>query len=585
MRYTLCLSTTGSSTLAKLMHTVSQITFSLVFGFLAAVPIAAQEGVQPKFLDVTKDSKLWFRHTFGAKQLENILMTTGSGCALFDYDNDGWLDAFLVNGTYLDDKGKPSKEKQGHHALFRNKKDGTFENVSKASGITAVSFGQGCACGDFDGDGFTDLYITNYGQNLLYRNQGDGTFKDVTKQSGTGDARWGGGAVFFDYDGDGDLDLYVANYVKYTPGMKGVHASSHSKRKGFRFFPGPRDYEAEDDVLFRNDGNGKFTNATKEVGLLSGGKGLTVVACDLDNDGDQDLFVANDATENFLYRNDGGKFVDIALEAGVAYDPDGAETAAMGVDIADANQDGLPDLYVTNMIFEFNNMYMNQGNMEFKDMTRAIGLDKDNYRHVGWATRFADFNNDGHLDCFVANGHVVDYVEGFSQSITYPQQNMLFVGNSKGQYRNVANDSGKCFTKKRVSRGGAFGDIDNDGDIDILVANSGSRARLLRNELPKNDHWIAIKLRGTAPNTHAIGAKVSLKIGDQSFRSQVRFSSSYLSSSDPTLHYGLSSKAKRGVVEIQWPDGENSTHEVNAGALTLIEKALIKKPAKAKESK
>ena len=501
-------------------------------------------------------------------------MTTGSGCALFDYDNDGWLDAFMVNGTYLDAKGHPSKEKQTHHALFHNNKDGTFENVTKAAGITAVSYGQGCACGDFDGDGFVDLYITNYGKNLLYRNQGDGTFEDVTASSGTGDAHWGGGAVFFDYDGDGDLDLYVANYVKYTPGMKDVHASSHSKRKGFRFFPGPRDYEAEDDVLFRNDGKGSFTDVTSETGLRDGGKGLTVVACDLDGDGDQDLFVANDATENFLYRNDGGKFVEIALEAGVAYDPDGAETAAMGVDIADANGDGRPDLYVTNMIFEFNNMYLNQGNMEFKDETRAIGLDKDNYRHVGWATRFADFNHDGRLDCFVANGHVVDYVEGFSQSITYPQQNMLFVGDAEGNYRNVAKTSGTCFTKKRVSRGGAFGDFDNDGDIDILVANSGGRARLLRNELPRNDRWVAIRLRGSPPNTHAIGAKVHVRIGEHSFRSEVRFASSYLSSSDPTLHFGLGTQAKKGKVEIRWPGGKRSEHQVKAGFLVVIEEPI-----------
>jgi enediyne biosynthesis protein E4 len=566
MRCSSCSSTTGSRE-----PTRPSRTLSILAGVLAVAPLAAQATVPPKFKDVTKDSRLWFKHQFGGKQLENLLMTTGSGCALFDFDNDGWLDAFLVNGTHLDAKGLPAADKQTHHALFRNKRDGTFENVTKASGITAVSYGQGCACGDFDGDGHTDLYITNYGKNLLYRNRGDGTFEDVTAKSGTGDQRWGGGAVFFDYDGDGDLDLYVANYVKYKPGMKGVHASSHSKRKGFRFFPGPRDYEAEDDVLFRNDGDGKFVDVSKAVGLAEGGKGMTVVACDLDGDGDQDVFVANDATENFLYRNDGGKFVEVALEAGVAYDPDGAETAAMGVDIADANSDGRPDLYVTNMIFEFNNMYLNQGNMEFKDKTRSIGLDKDNYRHVGWATRFADFNHDGYLDCFVANGHVVDYVEGFSQSITYPQQNLLFVGDAKGNYRNVANSSGACFTKKRVSRGGAFGDYDNDGDIDILVANSGSRARLLRNELPRNDRWLKIRLRGKSPNTHAIGAKVQLRIGERSVRTEVRFSSSYLSSSDPTLHFGLGMKAKQGTVEVRWPDGRRSKHGVKAGTLIVID--------------
>ncbi len=585
-----CSSTTGSrpsvqpplAPPAVASSVTATIAITVLASVFATVPLAAQDSVQPKFKDVTKDSRLWFRHNFGAKQLENILMTTGSGCALFDYDNDGWLDAFMVNGTYLDAKGAPSTDRQTQHALFRNKQDGTFENVTKASGISAVSYGQGCACGDFDGDGHTDLYITNYGRNLLYRNRGDGTFEDVTEASGTGDPRWSAGAVFFDFDGDRDLDLYVSNYVKYKPGMTDVHASSHSKRKGFRFFPGPRDYEAEDDVLFRNDGGGKFTDITSQAGLVKGGKGLTVVASDLDDDGDQDLFVANDATENFMYRNDGGKFVEIALEAGVGYDPDGAETAAMGVDVADVNRDGRADLYVTNMIFEFNNLYLNEGNMEFKDKTRAIGLDKDNYRHVGWATRFADFNHDGYLDCFVANGHVVDYVEGFSQSITYPQQNMIFVGDAKGHYVNVANSAGACFSKKRVSRGGAFGDFDNDGDIDILVANSGSRARLLRNELPPNDRWLAVRLRGRPPNTHAIGAKVHLRIGEDSYRSEVRFASSYLSSSDPTLHFGLGTKAKKGTVEIVWPDAKRSKHQVEAGSLLVIEEGKTPKPGTSK---
>jgi hypothetical protein len=302
------------------------------------------------------------------------------------------------------------------------------------------------------------------------------------------------------------------------------------------------------------------------------------VASDFDNDGDQDVFVANDATPNFLYRNDRGKFTEVGTEAGVAYDPDGVETAAMGVDVADVNGDGLQDLYVTNMIFEFNNLYQNKGNLSFEDTTRALGLDQDNYRHVGWATRFADFNHDGRLDCFVANGHVVDYVEGFSQSITYPQQRMLFVGDGAGHFENVADKCGEAMRRKRVGRGAGFGDIDNDGDIDILVSNSGQRAELLRNDLPPNDRWMKIRLKGQPPNTQAIGAKVLIKAGDRPIATEIRYAGAYLSSSDPTIHVGLKPGVTEGTVEVTWPSKNRSVHTVRAGTLTVVEEPGQSKP-------
>jgi len=530
----------------------------------------AGQGSRLRFVDVTREAGLKFRHNFGARKLENVLMTTGSGCALVDFDGDGWLDAFLVNGTFLDTDAAPRTDKVTRHALFRNRGDGTFEDVTRAAGFGVPSFGQGVTAGDFDGDGHTDLYLTNYGPNRLYRNTGSGTFEDVTKRARVGDPRWSTGAVFFDQDGDGDLDLFVANYVDFKPGETSVHASALSKRMGFRFFPGPRDYDAQDDVLYRNDGDGIFTDVSEKVGLLSGGKGLNSVAGDFDDDGDQDLFVANDATPNFLYRNDEGKFTNVALTAGVAYDPDGTETAAMGVDVADVNEDGRQDLFVTNMVFEFNNMYVNEGKLQFTDLTKTLGLHKDNFRHVGWATRFVDFDHDGHLDCFVANGHVVDYVEGLSQSITYGQRNMLFLGDDQGRFKDVANRIGEPFARKRVSRGAAVADYDNDGDVDILVLNSGSRAELLRNDLPENDRWMKIRLVGRAPNRHAIGAKVVLHVGARTLHSEVRFASTYLSSSDPTLHFGLESGIETGTVDIRWPLGHRSSHEVHAGRLTTI---------------
>ncbi len=563
---------------------VSPALACLALAWLGAAPAAAPIE-PPRFTDVAVESGLRFRHTFGARRLENILMTTGSGAALFDYDNDGWLDAFLVNGTPLDGEGRVLPDGAAHHALFHNRgADGggaTFEDVTLAAGFGEPSYGQGVACGDYDGDGFTDLYLTNYGPNRLYRNRGDGTFEDVTARSGTGDPRWGTGAVFFDYDGDGDLDLFVANYVRFRPDMLvrkrasgatvRVHSSALSKRMGFISFPGPRDYDAEEDVLYRNDGDGTFTDASAEAGLVSGGKGLNAVAVDFDNDGDQDLFVANDATLNFLYRNDGGRLSEVAVESGVAFDPQGVETAAMGVDVTDIDGDGLLDLYVTNMVFEFNNLYRNQGDLLFEDVTKSLKLHKDNFRHVGWATRFADFNNDGHLDGFVANGHVVDYVEGFSQSITYPQQNMLFLGDGRGSFEDRSEECGEPFRRKRVSRGGAFGDYDNDGDLDILLLTSGGRAELLRNDLAPNDRWLKIRLAGRPPNTHGIGARIRVRLGERTLVSEVRFASAYLSSSDPTLHVGLGPDVGEAHVEVVWPSGETSARTVKAGALVVIE--------------
>jgi len=353
--------------------------------------------------------------------------------------------------------------------------------------------------------------------------------------------------------------------------MKETHSSSMSKRMGFRFFPGPRDFEPEDDVLYRNNGDGSFTDVSDEVGLISGGKGLTSVAADFDGDGDPDLFVANDATPNHFYRNDGGRFTEMATIAGVGYDPQGVETAGMGVDVVDIDGDGRLDLFVTNMVFEFNNLYHNEGDLTFLDITRELRLDDDNYRHVGWATRFVDFNHDGALDCFIANGHVVDYVEGLSQSITYGQQNMLFLGDGKGRFDNVADRCGEAFLRKRVGRGAAFGDYDNDGDIDILLSNSGGRAELLRNDLPVNDRWLKVRLEGLPPNTQGIGAKVVVRLGERVVVSEVSAAGSYLSSSDPTLHFGIEPGVEKAEVGVLWPSGESSLRSARPGTTVVVE--------------
>jgi hypothetical protein len=515
--------------------------------------------------------------------MQNVLMTTGSGVAFCDFDNDGWLDIILVNGSTLDAEGSVIASGASRLALFRNLgaagKQVTFEDVTLAAGLGAPAYGQGVACADYDGDGLTDIYLTNYGANALYRNRGPEAngipaFEDVTALSGTGDPRWSTGAAFFDYDGDLDLDLFVANYLRFRPDMRGAHSSALSKKMGFVSFPGPRDFDAADDILYRNNGDGTFSDVSREAGLVRGGKGLNAAAADFDNDGDQDLFVANDASLNFLYRNDGGHLTEMAVVAGVAVDPQGVETAAMGVDVVDIDADGLLDLFVSNMLFEFNNLYHNLGDLLFTDTTKPLALDKDNFRHVSWATRFADFNHDGYLDCFVANGHVIDYVEGFSQSITYAQQNMLFLGGESGRFKDVADKAGEPFRRKSVTRGGAFGDYDNDGDIDILLLNLGGGAELLRNDLPANDRWLELRLVGLPPNTHAIGARVDVRFGNRSLHTESRFASGYLSSSDPTIHVGLGPGVSEAEVTVTWPSGRESVHTVKAGALSVIEEQI-----------
>lgn len=515
-----------------------------------------------KFTEVAKKVGIRFRHNFGAKNPRNILMTTGNGCAFFDYDNDGFLDVFLVNSTTLDSKGKIIPERATYHALYHNRGDGTFENVTKAANITKVSYGQGCAIADYDGDGYEDLYITNYGPNILYHNRGDGTFEDVTEHSGTGDPRYSTGAVFFDYDGDGDLDLFVANYIKFP-------VEHHSWKKPH--LRGPRYYDAEDDGLYRNNGDGTFTDVSKEVGLVSGGKALMVMTSDFDGDGDQDIFIANDRTPNFLYENLGGHFKEIGLQAGIALDQNGNQTAGMGLDIVDVNGDTRPDVYVTNFHWEYNNLYVNQGGLFFLDMLSSLGLDKNIWNHTGWATRLMDFNNDGYLDCFVAQGGLWAYRKTLPYGVTYPQKNFLFLGTPDGLFKQATNICGKAFQRKHVSRGAAFGDYDNDGDIDILVSNSGDWASLYRNDTPVNDRWLKIKVKGQPPNTDGIGAKVYVHIGNRTIFSEVRCSVAYLSSSDPTIHIGLRPGEFEGEAEVLWPSGKKSVAKVHAAKITIIE--------------
>jgi hypothetical protein len=528
-------------------------------------PGGAEPALGLTFTDVAEEAGLHFRHNLGDELPVNLLMTTGPGCAFFDYDNDGWLDVFLVNGTRIE--GNPSTAPIAHeetfHALYHNERDGSFLDVSSEAGFTTASLGQGCAVGDFDGDGYRDLYVTNFGPNTLFRNRGDGTFEDVTARSGTGDPRFGTGAVFFDYDGDGDLDLYVANYVRFAPDQPPWVDLE---------FRGPNFYDADDDVLYRNEADGTFTDVTREAGLVAGGKGLTVTAADLDGDGDQDVFVANDRTQNWLYRNDGGgRLTEVAVAAGVGFDMTGKETAGMGIDIVDIDGDGLEDIHLTNFRHELNNLYRNLGNLSFTDDARARRLDENVYLATGWATRFADFDLDGDLDCFVANGGIWAQPEGQTNEITWEQRNSFFLGRGDGTFEEVGTALGPDFARELVSRGAAVGDYDKDGDLDLLVANSGGPVQLFRNETPPGDRWLAVCLAGRPPNTAGIGARVTLEIGDRTVLAEVRYPGTYISASDPTVHVGLLPGEERGRVEVRWPSGARSLVEVRAGETTTVE--------------
>jgi hypothetical protein len=515
-----------------------------------------------RFTDVAAEAGIRFRHTFGWELPINLLMTTGAGAAFLDYDRDGLLDAFLVNGQRVGAGDATRADGAPSHALYHNDGDGRFTDVTARAGLARSTFGQGCAVGDFDGDGFDDLYLTSFGPNLLYRNRGDGTFEDVTARAGVSDPRWSTGAAFLDYDGDGDLDLYVANYVRLP---KGFEPSA-------RLFRGPRFYEPEDDGLYRNDGQGVFVDVSSEAGLVPGGRGLSVAAVDLDRDGDAEIFVANDLTQNWLYENAGdGTLAEIGEAAGVGFDAHGNSTSAMGVDVLDVDGDGLLDVHVTNFTEEKNNLYRNLGGLVFRDDAHRLGLDTDTFDWIGWATRFVDFDLDGELDAFVGNGGIWLDQSGKPDAIPYEQPNLLFLGTGEGRFREVGASCGPDFARALSTRGAAFGDFDRDGDVDVLINNCDGPAQLLRNETDPGDRWLAVRFVGRAPNTAALGAHARLTVGDRILAYDVQRPGTYLSASEPGIHCALLPGEDEGTLRVTWPSGETSTSIVHAGRVNVVE--------------
>ncbi|MYB01387.1 CRTAC1 family protein [Candidatus Poribacteria bacterium] len=515
---------------------------------LTLIPLPALPIESPiHFTDVTDVAGIHFKHTDGAAGEFHLPETLGAGGAFLDYDNDGDLDLYLVNSA------APSM-------LYRNNGNGTFANVTPSAGIdNQESYGHGVACGDYDNDGYVDIYVTNFEANRLYHNNGDGTFTDVTTKSGTGDTRWSSSATFFDYNSDGYLDLYVVNYLNYKldasyPPCFETPAFGATER--VRGYCHPKHFEGAPDRLYQNNGDGTFTDVTeaaniRDPGGMFLGKGLGVVAADFDADGNPDLYVANDDTPNYLFYNKGdGTFAEIAILTGCAYSADGIAQAGMGVDAGDYNGDGFLDLFVTNFSYETNTLYRNNGDGTFTDVSYKARLGEESYLALGFGTGFFDADNDGHLDIFVANGHIFPTVERTTDVLSYKQSNQLFWNQGDGTFAEVGFED-----RPAVSRGTLFGDYDNDGDTDLLITQLNGAVTLLRNESQTANNWLRLRLIGTRSNRDGIGTRITLTLGSESQTREVHIGSSYLSSNDPRVLFGIEARDVVDKLKIRWQSG------------------------------
>ena len=528
------------------------LCLAVLSGPLAVSPRASSVAI--RLVDIAEQAGLTLRNVCGGPSKDYIVEVNGNGAALFDYDNDGDVDALIVNGSTLADLPKGGDQMV---ALFRNDGTGRFSDVTQASGLRARGWGMGTCVADYDGDGFQDVYVTAFGPNVLVRNNGDGTFADVTARAGVGDPRWSTNCAFGDYDRDGDVDLYVANYVAFdqrTVPRRG--ATADCKYMGADVMCGPKGLAGEPDALYRNNGDGTFTDVTRAAGIADPGHyGFGVIFSDLDGDSWPDIFVANDSVPNLLFRNNrNGTFAEIGLASGVALNGDGRAQAGMGADAADYDGDGRLDVFVTNFSQDHNTLYRNSAD-GFSDVSHQSGVVTPSLAYLGWGTGFADFDNDGLLDIFVANGHVYPEVDRLGTRTKYLQPKQLFRNGGNGHFSEVTGEVGGGLLIERSSRGAAFGDVDNDGDVDVLVINLDDRPTLLRNDTESGNAWIALKLVGKGRNRDAIGARASIE-HDGSLRvAEVRSGGSYLSHNDMRLRFGLGRTTKAPPVSVRWPDG------------------------------
>ena len=557
----------GTHTYAR-AATLLSLVFVATLGCMT-IGLAASDPL--RFVDVTESAGLDFVETIGDDELSNLVEAAGVGCALVDYDGDGWLDIYLVSGHWRSDLSDEDLEAEVRERsasatdrLYRNRGDGTFEDVTEAAGVARAGFGMGVVAADYDADGDVDLYVTNYGPNFLYRNEGNGTFSEVAAQCGVTEPQFGIGAAFFDYDNDGILDLYVGGYVAYDPDYEYFYAPDG--------FPGPLAYTGEPDRLYRGNSDGTFTDVTAAAGLalLPEGRAMGLAALDYDGDGHQDLFVSNDAMANFLFRNLGdGTFQNVAVEAGVAFGEMGEATAAMAAEVGDVDNDGDFDILVPDM--RFSCLYVNAGDGSFLDRSADSGIAAVSGQYISWAGVLADLDLDGDLDLYLSNGDA-HHLE--------PQEDLLFAGDGDGGFTDVSAASGDWAKEKRVGRGAAGGDFDNDGDIDILVMNLNDRPLLLRNETNRSDrHWLAVSLVNTGGNREGIGTVVEVTVGEHTLVRQRAAGNSYLSQHDPRLHFGLGPYDEVDQLAVTWPDGERQVvRGVPADQLVVITREPGREP-------
>ena len=497
-------------------------------------------------------SGITWTHTNGKSPQKYLPETTGAGCAFLDYDGDGWMDIYFVNSGKCDfyNPDPPLR-----NALYRNNRDGTFTDVTEKAGVAAGGFGQGVAVGDYDGDGFPDLYVTQYGRSILYHNNGDGTFTDVTEKAGVAAPGWSSSAVWFDYDNDGRLDLFVCQFVDFD---KSKHLPCEADNK-----PGyciPRLYKPMPSWLFHNNGDGTFTDVSKSSGIGKYlGKAWGVVVTDINNDGQMDLFVANDTTANFLFLNrGGGRFEEIGAPAGVAYSEAGRPRSGMGVDSADFNEDGWMDLFVANIDHEMYSLYRNNHDETFDDQAGAMGIASATRLMSGWGLKFFDYDNDGNLDLFLSNGNPDDLIQVYHKDVEYQEPLLLFHGTGKS-FENISAQSGPVFRRSFSARGLAVGDFDNDGAVDVLVSMNGGAPLLLRNKAGKLNHWLGLTLVGSKSNRDAVGARVTYQAGDLRRNRMKTGGGSFLSSHDPRLVLGVGAHTKVDLLEVKWPGPSNVT--------------------------
>ena len=527
---------------------------AIILTIVASAFASAADAPLPQFVDISRQAGVSFRHTNGGSAEKHLVETMGSGGLFFDYDADGLLDIFLVDGGSVID---PAVSKRARHRLFHNAGAGKFVDVTDRSGIQHRNYGMGACAGDYDADGDSDLYITNWGPNVLYRNGGHGTFTDVTRAARVGEARWSVSCAFADLDRDGDLDLWVVNYVD-APRADNPYCGD--SRRAVRFYCHPLKYDPLTSTVYRND-TGTFTDVTAASGVgAQRSNGMGVVISDYDSDGWPDVFIANDTMPNFLFRNHGKwTFTEVGLASGIAVAADGRARAGMGIDAADYDADGQLDVAITNLDFEMHSVYRGLDRGLFTDATSESGVAFPTLPFVGFGVGFLDYDNDGRLDLAIATGHILDNAPQFRPGATYAQRRLLFRNTTQRRFVEVGRTAGAAFNTPKVSRGLATGDIDNDGDLDLLVTTNGQDVELLRNDGGNRAHAVLIDLRSVGTNTRAIGARVRVSTGPSTQTREVRAGSSYASQSDLRLHVGLGASTTIDRIDVSWPSGRIET--------------------------